>query len=302
MSRTASPSTDMSYGLARVCRVWGIPRSTVYWWRSRGDGAPIGRPGPEGGASDQELVAAIRQVIDTAPFFSEGYRKVWARLRMKGIRTAMRRVRRLMRENNLSAPNRPPRAPEKTHDKTITTEQVDTTWGTDMTETVLSTGQKVRIFATVDHCNSECVGIHGATSGTRWEALEPIRQAVGRFFGPAERDVAKGLTLRHDHGSNYMARDFQREIAFLGIESSPSFVREPEGNGVAERFFRTLKEQLLWVRSFDTVEELLAALRAFKDHYNANWLLQRHGGRTPDQVRAQQANGPLAETPMPVAA
>ena len=42
-----------------------------------------------------------------------------------------------------------------------------------------------------------------------------------------------------------MSRDFQSEIRFLGAESSPSFVREPEGNGVAERFIRTLKENFL---------------------------------------------------------
>jgi putative transposase len=45
-----------------------------------------------------------------------------------------------------------------------------------------------------------------------------------------------------------MSDDFQAEIAFLGIASSPAFVREPEGNGCIERFFRTLKEQLLWVK------------------------------------------------------
>jgi putative transposase len=43
-----------------------------------------------------------------------------------------------------------------------------------------------------------------------------------------------------------MSGDFQDEIKCLGIEASPSFVREPEGNGVAERFIRTLKENLLW--------------------------------------------------------
>jgi transposase InsO family protein len=59
--------------------------------------------------------------------------------------------------------------------------------------------------------------------------------------------VARGLKLRHDHGSNYMSSDFQDEIECLGIEASPSFVRQPEGNGGAERFIRTLKENLLWV-------------------------------------------------------
>ena len=39
------------------------------------------------------------------------------------------------------------------------------------------------------------------------------------------KGVAHGLRLRHDHGSNYLADDFQQEVAFFGIESSPSFVR-----------------------------------------------------------------------------
>jgi putative transposase len=44
-----------------------------------------------------------------------------------------------------------------------------------------------------------------------------------------------------------MSETFQGEIKCLGIEASPSFVREFEGNGVSERFIRTLREDLLWV-------------------------------------------------------
>jgi putative transposase len=54
-------------------------------------------------------------------------------------------------------------------------------------------------------------------------------------FGGFATAVARGLKLRHDHGSQYMSDHFQKEIAFLGIESSPAFVRAPEGNGCAER-------------------------------------------------------------------
>ena len=92
-------------------------------------------------------------------------------------------------------------------------------------------------------------------------------------FGPIGDGVARGLRLRHDHGSNYLADDFQQEVAFFGIESSPSFVREPEGNGVAERFIRTLQENLLWVRSFETIEELRLALLEFQRTYNEQWML-----------------------------
>ena len=56
----------------------------------------------------------------------------------------------------------------------------------------------------------------------------------------------------------------------------------------AERFIRTLKENLLWVRTFDTVEELRQALLAFRGTYNSTWLIERHGFRPPDAVRAEQ--------------
>jgi transposase InsO family protein len=127
-----------------------------------------------------------------------------------------------------------------------------------------------------------------ARRATRFEALEPIRQGVRRHFGGFARGVAAGLALRHDHGSQYMAGDFQKEIAFLGIESSPTFVRAPEGNGCAERFIRTLKESLLWVRTFDTVEDLRRALAEFRGTYNTTWLIERHGFRPPGAVRHDQ--------------
>ena len=69
------------------------------------------------------------------------------------------------------------------------------------------------------------------------------------------------------------------------MTSSPSFVREPEGNGDAERFIRTLKQNLLWVRHFATVVELIAARQGFKRRYNDQWLIEQHGYRSPAQAR-----------------
>jgi putative transposase len=141
---------------------------------------------------------------------------------------------------------------------------------------------------TVDHCSTECIGIHAARRATRFEALEPIRQGVRAGFGAFAEGIANGLKLRHDHGSQYVAHDFQTELAFLGIEPSPAFVREPEGNGCAERFIRTLKENLLWVRRFTTIEELRQALLEFQHTYNHTWIVERHGYQTPTAVRAAQ--------------
>ncbi len=207
-----------------------------------------------------------------------------------------------MGEHALPAPHRVGRPTTRAHDGTITAAAVDVVWGTDVAETVTLAEGRAPVFVAVDHCSGECVGSHAAASGNRFEALEPVRQGVRRHFGAGGRHAAEGLALRHDHGSNHMSHDFQSEIRFLGIEGSPSFVGEPEGNGVAERFIRTLKENFLWVHTFDTIEELRRGLRDFVAHYNATWLVARHGYRTPNQIRAEQcslaqcrpANLPLA--------
>ena len=78
----------------------------------------------------------------------------------------------------------------------------------------------------------------------------------------------------------------------MGIESSPAFVREPDGNGCIERFFRTLKEQLLWVRHFQSIPELVRALEQIRALYNQHWLIERLGFEPPVQARQRLALQP----------
>lgn len=288
MSAVHSISGRQRYGIVRVCRVWDVSRATLYRTRARHSTppGPRRRPGPAGPMPDQDLVQRIRGLLDDSPFHGEGYRKVWARLRHAGVRTSKERVRRLMRAHDLAAARASgtPRGP-RAHDGTIIPEGVDQMWGTDMTAAVTTREGQAAVFIAIDHFTAECVGIHAAKRGTRLEALEPVRQGVRARFGAIGKDVAAGLSLRHDHGTQYMSHDFQNEIRWLGMMSSPAFVRAPEGNGCAERFIRTLKENLLWVRTFETVEDLRQALLAFQRRYNEEWLIQRNGYRSPAQFR-----------------
>lgn len=294
MSQACSISVGRLYGLQRVCRVWDVPRSTVYEHRSRARTQHVSlRRGPQGPCSDEELVEHIRTTIGGSPFHGEGYRKIWAKLRLQGIRTSKERTRRLMREHGLQAPQRVGhRHGPKAHDGTIVTSQPNEIWGTDMTTTVTTREGKAAVFVAVDHFNAECVGIHASKSQTRFEALEPLRQGMREYYGAFAEKIAEGLMVRHDHGSQYMADDFQDELLFLAITASPSFVREPQGNGCAERFIRTLKENLLWVRTFETVEELRQAVLRFKKDYNEKWMIQRLGYQTPAQARRNACRPP----------
>src|SRR3954469_264656 len=288
MSRAISPITGKPYGMAAVCRVWRLARSGVYRHLSAAPPLVAQRRGPLGAMSDEALTTAIQGVLAASPFHGEGHRKVWARLRHAGTRTSLRRVLRLMRQNHLLAPTRAgaPRGPRH-HAGNLIPDTVDTMWGTDLTTTITGDGQTA-VFVAFDHCSAECVGIHAHARATRFQALEPIRQGVRQHFGGFAKAIARGLAVRHDHGSQYMSHQFQEEIAILGIESLPAFVRAPEGNGCAERFIRTLKENLLWVRTFETIEELRQVLLAFRETYNNSWLIERPGFLTPAQFRQKR--------------
>jgi hypothetical protein len=144
--------------------------------------------------------------------------------------------------NDLLAPQRQPQPVEpKRHDGTILAERPNPMWGIDATVGFTMADGRVMIFAMVDHATAKCQAIHVAKRGTRFKAREPIHCGVHEQFGGFAEAVACGVRLRHDHGSQFMSDDFQNEIAFLGIESSPAIVREPGGNGCVERLFRTLR-------------------------------------------------------------
>jgi hypothetical protein len=187
---------------------------------------PPARRGPKTCYTDEQVIGEIRRTIQTSPFHGEGHRKVWARLRVAGVRTSLRRVLRLMRQHELLAPQRQPQPVEpKRHEGTILAGRPNRMWGIDATAGFTLRDGQVPIFAMIDHCSACCLGIHVAKRGTRFEALEPVRQAVREQFGGLSEGIARGVKLRHDHGSQFMSDDFQREIRFLGLESSPAFVR-----------------------------------------------------------------------------
>jgi hypothetical protein len=74
----------------------------------------------------------------------------------------------------------------------------------------------------VDHATAELLGVHAAKRATLYEALEPLHQGARRCFGAIAEAVAVGLTVSYERGNQYVSNAFQAELAFLGIQSSPS--------------------------------------------------------------------------------
>ncbi|SHI82817.1 Integrase core domain-containing protein, partial [Malonomonas rubra DSM 5091] len=78
---------------------------------------------------------------------------------------------------------------------------------------------------------------------------------------------------------------FLNQLKFWGITPSFAFVAEPQTNGVAERFNRTLKEQAIYGRVFRTVEDVREAVGAFVDLYNREWRVEKNDFKAPSEIR-----------------
>jgi hypothetical protein len=183
------------------------------------------------------LLAAIKRDLDTSPWTGEGHRKVWARLRERdAIRVSRKRLLRVMREHALLSPHRTRPCQKDRHDRQIITPApnimcpaVDLrSRAIDATQITTVQDGKVWLFGVAEHWNAELLGWHVTKHGTRFEATQALSMAVRQQFGHLSAGAARGLALRHDHGSNFMADHFQNQVRFWGISPSYAFVGEPE--------------------------------------------------------------------------
>ena len=292
MAKATSPASGQPYGVQRVCQLWAVPRSSFYAAQVPAPdttipSSPPARRGPKPVVSDQALLAAIKRDLEASPRTGEGHRKVWARLRVRdGIRVSRKRLLRLMREHALLSPHRARRRDEDSHERQIITTAPNVMWAIDATQVTTVQHGKVWIFGVAEHWNAEFLGWHVTKRGTRFEATQALAMAVRQQFGHLSAGAARGLALRHDHGSNFMAEHFQKQARFWGISPSYAFVSEPETNGVIERFFRTMKEQVIHGRIFQTIDEVRDTVCNFAARYNAEWLIEKNGHRSPLDMRA----------------
>ena len=103
----------------------------------------------------------------------------------------------------------------------IRTESPDELWGTDASRFWTKAEGWYWFFAAAGHRDSDVVGWRVAKKGDRWAALEPV-QGVRAHMGGFGKAIALGLGPRRDWGLRYGAKQFQAEIKWLGIRSTPA--------------------------------------------------------------------------------
>ena len=118
---------------------------------------------------------------------------------------------------------------------------------------------------------------------------------VRRCLGGFAQGIGRGLSVRHDHGSQYMSDAFQQELAFLGVVK---LARLRTGSG-GQRLCRALHPHAQGEPAVGAhlrhCRGLRQALLDFREIYNTTWLIERHGFQTPrpcDRTSFHPRHGP----------
>jgi len=290
----AGPAT-----VRQVCLLFCLSRAAYYNARNdkptptrqRGGSASSGnqavplRPRPAV-ASAEQLRAAISAVAAAHPAW--GVRKIWATLRRPpyGLRAGTRRIWVLMRELGLTfAPDHPGR--DQLRHGHVAVEQPNRRWATDLTTVWTRQDGLVAVVPVVDCGDRTLLAIQATKQQDSPTVLAPVREALEASFQSPD-NVPSDLELRTDHGSQYTGGDCEQLCREWRLEHTLAPVGRPTGNAVAERFIRTLKEELIWLRDWDSLSELQAALAAYRAQYNTGRPHQALAWQTPAERRAER--------------
>ena len=237
--------------------------------------------------ADRRVLPLIEKLKAEHPFW--GYRRVWAYLKFAcGLLINEKRVYRLMKENDwLVKENEKLKARRSASTRKPKPERPNQWWGIDMTKVITDEGWAFVVVVN-DWFTKKILGTFTGSRSQAADWLEALDQAVCRQFpGGIKESGVEELNLMSDNGSQPTSLRFMQAATQLGIQQAFTAYSNPKGNADTERLIRTLKEELLWLREWITVEEVARAVKEFAPKFNAEYLHSALGYKTPDEFEAK---------------
>lgn len=234
---------------------------------------------------DWDLLERIKAIKTGHPFW--GYRRVrvWLVHRDK-IRVNEKRVRRVMRENGLMATqtgHKAKRTPQRSKPRAEKPRQY---WGIDMTKFMIPVLGWVYLIIVLDWFSKKVVGWELSLRGRSGEWRRALEGAIAREFPNGVRD--QGLKLISDNGSQPTSVSFMRDMATLGIEQIFTSYDDPKGNADTERMMRAIKEEVIWLNEFSSLEEAREKIGHWIDlDYNKLYVHSELGYGSPEEFEEQ---------------
>lgn len=279
--------------VALMCRSFRISRQAYYAAlkpAARRLADVIALPRRPRHSSADAVLAAIQAVLAGEDAAAWGVRKVWARLRQRGMRVGRKRVHAIMKANGLVlARDREPGETPRGH---VAVPEPNRRLATDLTTVWTRRDGTVAIVPTIDCGCRSLLGMVVTKDQHGPAVLASVRQALVAAVGdPAH--VPDGLELRTDHGPQYTGQDCRDLVAEWRLVHTFAPVGRPTGNAVVERVIRTLKEEVIWLRDWDSADEVRAAVEAWVRRYNDERPHQALGYATPAEYRTRKLGRPV---------
>jgi transposase InsO family protein len=186
-----------------------------------------------------------------------------------------------MKEHGLLVPQKRYKARRQPTGRKPRAERPCQFWGIDMTKFLIAGLGWAYLVVVMDWFTRKVVGWRLALRCRTREWQEALEEAVLLEFPHGVR--AQGLQLISDNGCQPTSRSFLKVTATLDIEQIFTSFNNPKGNAETERFMRTLKEELLWLEEFTSLDEAHQKVAAWLSFYNTSYLHSALGYKSPQE-------------------
>lgn len=263
----------------RLCELLGVSRSWYYERDGQAD------PDPEDIALRDEIERIILE------FAGYGYRRVTRELARRGWCVNHKRVLRIMREESLLCQMKKrfvivttnsrhgfPVYPNVLADVMLSAP--DQAWVADFTYIRLRSAF-VYLACILDAYSRRCIGWYLSREMNTQMTSRALQQAIG------ERHPQPGLIHHSDRGVQYASRDYIGQLEAIGAQISMSAVGNPYDNAKAESFFKTLKQEEVYLKEYNSFTDAEHNLTTFIEKvYNEKRLHSSLGYLPPAEFEA----------------
>ena len=256
--------------MRKLCELMDLPRSSVYREPTERRRYKL----------DESLVRRIWLIIQSNPYF--GLRRIhWKLNQGSEHRVNIKAVHRILKIKGWTKYKRPKGMRPRVQGWKSACEEPNMRWAIDTSHFMTKKDGWCHITAVIDCCDRMIVGWRVSRSAKARVAAAALEDAIVR------RNPPVGLVVRSDNGSVFGSEAFTKVASSAGILQEYITPYTPEQNGMIERWFRTLKEERIWLQQFYDLEDARSSIDGFIEEYNqdrphrslemmspANWNLQ----------------------------
>ena len=235
----------------------------------------------EKGIKDADLFGKIQGINHEHPFW--GYRRVTAWLvHREKLLVNHKKVRRLMKEKGLMVTQTVYKAKRTPQGRKPRAEKPGQYWGIDMTKVMIPSLGWAYLVIVLDWYTKKIVGWDISIRSKAEDWKRALEMGINTEFPEGVR--GQGLSLISDNGSQPTSTSFMKDMASLEIEQIFTSYNNPKGNADTERMMRTIKEELLWLNEFSSLEEAKGKLEKWiKEDYNKNYVHSTLEYKSPEE-------------------